>query len=250
MSTQFNTQKQEIFDYVFRMLGGGMIDVELDPDHYETAIKDAFDRYRQRSDHSVEESYLFMPTVIDQNTYTLPNEVMEVKDIYRRTTGVSSGTGNDIEPFQAAYLNTYLLGAHRPGGLTMFDFLHQYRETMGRLFGAELMFTWRPQSKRLFIQRMIKAEDNVVLHVYNFRPEENLLEDTYAGPWLKDYAFAHARLMLAEARGKFTQIAGPQGGTTMNADQLRTDAQQDIDKLETELTLFNDGSAGSSFVIG
>ena len=121
---------------------------------------------------------------------------------------------------------------------------------MGRLFGAEIMFTWRPQSKRLFPQRMMKAEDEVVLHVYMYRPEENLLEDPYAGPWLKDYAFAHARLMLAEARGKFTQIAGPQGGTTMNADQLRTDAQQDIDKLETELTLYNDGSAGLTFVIG
>ena len=34
----------------------------------------------------------------EQNEYTLPNEVQEVKDIYRRTTGVSSGTGNDIEP--------------------------------------------------------------------------------------------------------------------------------------------------------
>ena len=59
-----------------------------------------------------------------------------------------------------------LLGAHRPRGLTMV-ISHQHRETMGRLFGAELMFTWRP-SQRLFIQRMIKAEDNVVLHVYNF----------------------------------------------------------------------------------
>ena len=97
---------------------------------------------------------------------------------------------------------------------------------------------------------MIKAEDSVVLHVFNYRPEENLLEDTYAGPWLKDYAFAHARLILAEARGKFTQIAGPQGGTTMNSDQLRQDAQAEIDKLETELTLYNDGSTGLSFVIG
>ena len=67
---------------------------------------------------------------------------------------------------------------------------YQYRETMGRLFGAEIMFTWRPQSKRLFLQRMMKAEDEVVLHVYMYRPEENLLEDPYAGPWLKDYAFA------------------------------------------------------------
>ena len=55
---------------------------------------------------------------------------------------------------------------------------------MGRLFGAEIMFTWRPQFKT-FLQRMIKAEDNVVLHVYMYRPTENLLEDTYAKPWIK-----------------------------------------------------------------
>ena len=82
-----------------------------------------------------------------KSEYTLPEEVMEVKDIYRRTTGVSSGTGNDIEPFQAAYLNTYLLGSTRNGGLSSFDFLQQNRETMGRLFGAELLFTWRSKIK-------------------------------------------------------------------------------------------------------
>ncbi len=58
------TEKQEIFDYVFNSLGGGMVDVELDPAHYETAIKDALDRFRQRSDNSVEESYVFLPLVI------------------------------------------------------------------------------------------------------------------------------------------------------------------------------------------
>ena len=48
-------QKQEIFDYVHAMLGGGMVDVELDPIHYETALKKALTRFRQRSDNSVEE---------------------------------------------------------------------------------------------------------------------------------------------------------------------------------------------------
>ena len=244
------SQKSNLVKEMELRLGGQMVDVELDPEHYELAIDKSIEKYRQRAENAVEESFINMTLQKEVNEYTLPNEVIEVKDIYRRTTGVSSGTGNDIEPFQAAYLNTYMLGAHRPGGLQMFDFLHQYRETMGRLFGAEIMFTWRPQSKRLFLQRMIKAEDNVVLHVYMYRPTENLLEDTYAKPWIKDYALAHAKLMLAEARGKFTQIAGPQGGTTMNADQLRQDAQQEIDKLETELTLYNDGSAGLTFVIG
>jgi hypothetical protein len=173
----------------------------------------------------------------EQSEYTLPQEIIEVRDIYRRTTGISSGTGNNIEPFQAAYMNTYLLGSSRNGGLATFDFLQQNRETMGRLFGAEIMFTWRPQENRLILHRKIKAPDTAVLHVYMHRIDEDLITDTYAGPWIKDYSFAHARLMLAEARGKFTQIAGPQGGTTMNADQLRTDALQEIDKLETELTV-------------
>lgn len=231
-------------------LGGGMVDVELDPEHYELAMNKSLQKYRQRAENAVEESFIFLEMVADQSEYVLPTEVIEVKDVYRRTTGVSSGTGNDIEPFQTAYLNTYLLAAHGSGGLAMFDFMHQYRETMGRLFGAEMMFTWRPEDKRLILHRKIKADDTAVLHCYNYRPDEVLLQDTYASPWLKDYAFAHTKLILAEARGKFTQIAGPQGGTTMNADQLRTDAQAEIDKLEQELTLYNDGSAGLGFVIG
>ena len=231
-------------------LGGGMIDVELDPEHYELAISKSLQKYLQRAENAVEESFIILEIMKDQSEYTLPGEVMEVRDIYRRTTGVSSGTGNDIEPFQAAYMNTYLLGSSRNGGLASFDFLQQNREAMGRLFGAEIMFTWRPQDKKLILQRKIKANDNAVLHCYNYRPADDLLLDTYAGPWLKDYAFAHAKLILSEARGKFTQIAGPQGGTTMNADQLRADAQAEIDKLEIELTLFNDGSTGLGFLIG
>ena len=86
------TQKQEVFDYVHAFLGGGMVDVELDPIHYETALKKALTRYRQRSDGSVEESYLFLTTVVDQNEYVLPNEVIEVRQIFRRSVGSRPGT--------------------------------------------------------------------------------------------------------------------------------------------------------------
>jgi|TARA_R110002074_G_scaffold25541_5_gene75702 hypothetical protein len=242
--------KSDLIKEMELRLGGGMVDVELDPEHYELAIQKSFQKYRQRAENAVEESYVFLPLLIDVSEYTLPSDIVEVTDVYRRTTGVSSGTGNDIEPFQAAYINQYLLGANRSGGLASFDFLMQNRETMGRLFGAELLFTWRPQDSKLIIHRKMKANDECFLKVYNYRQDDSILTDTYAGVWIRDYAFAHVRLMLAEARGKFAQIAGPQGGTTMNADQLRTDAQQEIDKLEMELTLYNDGSSGLGFVIG
>ena len=109
------TQKQEVFDYVNAFLGGGMIDVELDPIHYETALQKALSRFRQRSDNSVEESYLFMPTVVDQNEYTLPHEVMEVRKLFRRSIGSRTGGGDGgslFEPFNLAYTNTYLLSGY------------------------------------------------------------------------------------------------------------------------------------------
>ena len=85
MATNINTKKQEIYKYVELSLGGGMVDVEqtLTPDHYESALNTAFTKFRQRSENSVEESYVFLPTVIDQNDYILPNEVMEVRKIFQ-----------------------------------------------------------------------------------------------------------------------------------------------------------------------
>ena len=53
--SQIDKAKQEVFDYVRLMLGDGMIDVELDPEHYETALKRSLGVFRQRSDNSVRE---------------------------------------------------------------------------------------------------------------------------------------------------------------------------------------------------
>ena len=50
--SELQTGQQEIFDYVKNNLGEGMIDVELDPKHYQTALTRAIDRYRQRSSNA------------------------------------------------------------------------------------------------------------------------------------------------------------------------------------------------------
>jgi len=58
--SQVDQSKQKVYDYCRTLLGDGMIDVELDPEHYETALDKALGVYRQRSDGAVEESYLFL----------------------------------------------------------------------------------------------------------------------------------------------------------------------------------------------
>ena len=77
--SELQTGQQEIFDYVKNNLGEGMVDVELDPKHYQTALERAINRYRQRSSNAVEESYAFLTLQKNQNSYILPDEVINVR---------------------------------------------------------------------------------------------------------------------------------------------------------------------------
>ena len=171
--TDIVTQKQEIFDYVSAMLGGGMIDVELDPQHYEISLRTAFDKFRQRSDNSVEESYIFLDTTIDQNDYTLANEIVEVRKIFRRSIGSRTGGGDGgtlFEPFNLAYTNTYLLASSNMGGLATYNMFASYQELVGRMFGSFIEFKWNTTTKKLTLLQRPRAEETLLLYCYNYRP--------------------------------------------------------------------------------
>jgi len=251
--TDLATKKQTVFDYVNAMLGGGMIDVELDPIHYNTALSKALAKFRQRSDNAVEESYLFMPTVEDQNTYTLPNEVMEVRQIFRRSIGSRSGGGDggtNFEPFNLAYTNTYLMSSSNMGGLATYDMFSQYQELVGRMFGSFIEFNWNTANKKLTILQRPRSDETIMLMAYNYRPDSELLTDYLASQWIKDYTLAACKYMLGEARSKFATIAGPQGGSALNGDALKQEAAAEMEKLELELTMAVAGGTGYGFTIG
>ena len=57
--TTLDVLKQQTIDYVKLQLGDGMIDLELDPEHYEAAYIKAIGVYRQRATNAYEESYAF-----------------------------------------------------------------------------------------------------------------------------------------------------------------------------------------------
>ena len=247
------TAKQEVFDYVRAMLGGGMIDVELDPEHYEIAIKASFDKFRQRSDNSVEESYMFLDLVLDQNEYILPDEVVEFRQMYRRSIGSRTGGGDGgtlFEPFNLAYTNTYLLSSSNMGGLATYNLFAGYQELVGRMFGSFIEFTWNTATKKLTVLQRPRTGENVLIQAYNYRPDFQILTDYLSKQWIKDYTLAKCKFMLGEARSKFATIAGPQGGSTLNGDALKAEAQAEMDKLEEDLKLQVAGGVGYGFSIG
>ena len=249
-------ERNAVFQYVKTMLGDGMIEVELDPLHYETALDKALNRYRQKSSNAVEESYLFLELIQDQNEYRLPDEVIEVREVFRRAIGSRSGIGAGgtlFEPFNLAYTNTYLMSGSMMGGLATYDFFAGYQKLVGRMFGSYIEFKWKPTSHILTIlQRPFAQGEQILIRAYNFRPDWVLLQDVYAKQWLKDYTLATCKQMLGQARSKFATIAGPgSGGMQLNGKDLISEAKEDFDRLEKEIVenVVN-GSAAYTFVIG
>jgi hypothetical protein len=166
--------KQQVFDYCKAMLGDGMVDVELDPIHYETALNRSLAVFRQRSDNAVEESYVFLNLLVDTNEYILPAEIQQVRQIYRRSIGSRTGGGSGgtvFEPFNLAYTNTYLLSSTNMGGLLTYELFAQYQELVGKMFGSFINFTYNPQTKKLRIEQRPRSEESVMLLCYNVRPD-------------------------------------------------------------------------------
>jgi hypothetical protein len=245
--------KKQLIDYVQLQLGSQIVDVELDPAHYEAAYQRTIGTYRQRSQNAYEESYSFMQLLDNVNEYTLPQEVTQVRQIFRRTIGLSTGgSASSFDPFGAATLNVYLLNFNQSGGsLATYDFYQQYVELAARMFGGYINYTFNPVTKKLQLIRDPKGTGEVVLlWTYNLRPEIVLLSDFQISQWIRDYMVGACKYIIGEAREKFGTIAGPQGGGTLNGAAMKSEGQSMMDKCIEDLKLYVDGSQPLTLVIG
>ena len=242
-TTQSNStiERNKVFEFVRLMLGDGMVEVELDPAHYELALDRALNHYRMRSSNSVEESYMFLELIQDQNEYRLPDEVITVRQVFRRAIGSRSGIGAGgtlFEPFNLAYTNTYLMSGSMMGGLATYDAFAGYQKLVGRMFGSYIEFLWKPTSHLLdILQRPFAQGEQILIQCYNYRQDWVLLQDIYAKQWLRNYTLAVSKQMLGQARSKFASIAGPgSGGITLNGTALLSEAKEELEKLKYELS--------------
>ena len=98
--------KKQLIEYVQLQLGDQIVDIELDPAHYEAAYQRTLGIYRQRAQNAYEESYSFMQLLDNVNEYTLPQEVIQVRQIFRRTIGLSTGGGGNVWCLHELYLES------------------------------------------------------------------------------------------------------------------------------------------------
>ena len=244
--------KQALFENIRLRLGGDIIDLELDPEHYEASYNYAIKVYRQRAQNATQESYTLMTVIKNVDTYTLPQEFINVRSLFRRTVGLETGpSSSSFDPFSSAILNTYLLNYNYTGGMATYDFYAGYVELAARMFGGYVTYTFDPVTKVLRVVRDFKGTgERILIWADIQRPEEVLIQDPYAGVWIADFIIAILKGIIGEAREKFGSIAGPSGGTTLNGTAMKAESAKAQEALILELKNYVDGSQPLTWIQG
>lgn len=249
MKTQPLTPRQEMINQVRLSLGAPKINVELSPEHYELALDVALERYRYRSSNAVGEYFSVLELQPDEDHYQLPDNVCEVRSILRRNTTGTAGLTAQFDPFVGSTTNQFMLQAGRAGGLLTYELFAGYQELLAKMFGGYITFTYDRNMHILRLDRHIRGREQVLLHIYAEKPDDILIKDRQARNWLRDYTIAKSKEILGTIRGKWSGYAVP-GGSSMDGDALKTEAQATMERLENEVANQMDQDMGMPIFIG
>ena len=144
-----------------------------------------------------------------------------------------------------------MINAGVVGGLANYDAFTQYKETLNRIFGGEYDFTFNSNTKVLKILRKISVAEDIMMQVSNLVPEQSLIQNEYTRPWMADWALAEAKMMLGEARSKYSSgLPGPGGAVQLNGEALKQEAASEKERLLVSIINMEEGNRNYGFIIG
>lgn len=251
-------QRLDMISDVKRFLGYPTIQVELDTAQLDFCVTNAIEQLRRRSSFGYKQGYFFLMTEAGKQNYLLTNKVNGNNKIVTIMSGhrtvsafLSTAYGAGVYG-QVVLQHLYNMGTF---DLLSYFMVSQYVEQMEMLFASRLTFTWNEQTRVLQFHHTFAGTELVLLEVTVERTEQEILADRWVKNWVQAYALANARMILADIRGKFGSLPGAGGGVTLNAADLRTQAQADFDRLDKELDDMvamdmESYGHGATFVIG
>ena len=98
------------------------------------------------------------------------------------------------------------------------------------------MYNFNQRTHRLHIDGDLGDVGQILCLECMVKPDPDVFPDLYNDMWLKRYSTALVKYQWAENLSKFEGIALP-GGVTLNASEMKAQAQEEITKLEEESRL-------------
>lgn len=248
-------------------LGYPVVEVELTKEHLDKSIQVAVEELRRLA-APYHRGFMKLNIVPGIQRYVLTNKtpgiiqpngtetgydhVVQVMGVYRVTSAfMTSAHGSGIFG-QVVLQHLYNMGTF---DLLSFHLVSQYIEQLEHLFASRLTFSWNETNRTIWLHQMFSQRETAIMDVAVERTVQDLLTDRFTKRWIERYALAHARATLAEMRGKFSTLPGAGGGVSLNASDLMTKANEEMEKLTMELdnyvvSMVEEYGMGCEFIIG
>ena len=257
--------KSTFKEYIKRKLGAPVLEINIDEDQFDDRIDEALQYFynyhydgtikcylkhqmtgtkkqTMKSDESFTESAAGTHAYTDeqfkqqQNYIVLPEFVMAVMNIFP-FNDKSALNMWDIR-YQLRLNDLYSMNATN---MLHYEMVQQQIQTMNHILIGRTPINYNQHQNRLYLHmdsNFVHEGEYIVIECYR-KIDPNNFTDVYNDMWLKKYATALCKYQWGENLSKFSGIALP-GGVTLDGQQMKQEAQEEITRLEEEARLNHD----------
>jgi hypothetical protein len=245
--------------YIKRKLGAPVIEINVDDDQLDDRIDEALQYFREYHYDGSIRTYLKHQVTSSQLTTMKTNEsftgVASASNEYSGQTFSEEKSYVVLPEFVLSVMRVFPFNDKH--NLNMFDLRYQLRlndiydltatnilyyemvqqhiQLLDQILVGQIPIRFKQGMNRLYLDMdkdSINAGEYILIDCYRkINPED--FTDIYNDMWLKRYATALVKYQWGQNLSKFGGIQLP-GGVTLEADTIKSEAQEEITKLEEE----------------
>jgi len=230
------TDRHSFKEWCLRKLGKPVIEINVDPDQVDDRVDEALSYYWDYHFDGAEKMFLKHQITAEdkENGYiTVPENIIGVINIFN----VSSTSLSTSNIFSAQY-QFALNNLH---DIASYDTVHFYMGMQHIQFLEEILTGAQPIRYNRHVNKLYIDTDwsnltegqYIVAECYQIIDPE-VYSDVWKDRWLQNYATAKIKYQWGSNLTKFEGMQLP-GGVTFNGQQILSDSQAEIEKLEEDM---------------
>jgi hypothetical protein len=256
------TTRTDFKEWCLRSLGKPVIEINVDPDQVEDRIDEALQYFAQYHYDGVERVYLkYQITQADITRSRSDNSLAQVTDVDSSTTAVWKEQKNYIPVPSSVMSIVKVFPMTDKASLNMFDVRYQLRlndlydfsstslihyemtmqhlDFLDHILIGETAIRHNQHQNRLYLDADFQTDfvdgDYIIIECYR-AIDPATYSDVYNDIFLKKYT---TQLIKKQWGANLSKFQGIQmlGGVALNGEQIYTQAQEEIDKLEEQIQL-------------
>ena len=257
------TTRETLKQYCLRALGKTVIEINVEDDQVEDRIDEALQYFAQYHYDGVERMYLKYQVTADDITRAKTNETLStVTDTADSTVTASFVEGKNYIPMPSSVVSvTRIFDFTDKANLNLFDVRYQLRlndlydfsstsiihydmtlrhlDMLDHILVGERPIRFNQHKNRLYIDmdwsNDIDAGDFIIIECYR-KLDPSTFTDIFDDIFLKKYLIQLIKKQWGTNLSKFQGVA-MLGGVQMNGEQIYSQAQEEINKLEEQIQL-------------